>query len=216
MSELWYCTHMFPTSTLRLRDELRQAILEGALEPGQRLRAEHLAERFSTSRTPVREALVLLEGEGLVDLEPRRGALVRPFDIADVLDLYEVRALLEPHAAARAATRVSPEALERLRELCTAAERPGADHLALNESFHAEILVAASSARLESALRGVAGIPRAFRSAYWASADMRARSLAAHRDLVSALAAGEAELAAATMRAHVLGARAFLLEVGGG
>src|SRR5512133_2531147 len=89
------------TNTARARDELREAILAGAL-----LRAEPLAERLQTSRTPVREALILLAREGLVDIEPRRGAVVRQFDAADLADLYDVRALIEPYAAERAATRI--------------------------------------------------------------------------------------------------------------
>ena len=95
-----------PTSSLRVSEELREAILSGEFGPGERLRTASLAKRFGSSRTPVREALVQLEGEGLVDIEPRRGALVRSFASADLIDLYEVRVLLEPAAAARAALRV--------------------------------------------------------------------------------------------------------------
>jgi len=101
----------------RVRDLLEEAILGGELKPGERLRAEALAQRFGTSRTPIREALLQLEGQGLVEVEPNRGAVVRTFDRDDVLDLYEVRALLEPAAAARAAKRISAADLRRLDEL---------------------------------------------------------------------------------------------------
>jgi DNA-binding GntR family transcriptional regulator len=212
-----------PTSTMRVHDDLRAAILDGDLAPGQRLRAEALAERFGTSRTPVREALLMLEREGLVQLEPHRGAVVRPFDPADVLDLYEVRALIEPHAAARAATRIDAAALDRLTELCALAEaRDGADssvvaaQILLNEEFHRVIAEAAASPRLTAALRAVAGIPRAFRAAFWSSAQQRAQSLACHRELVAALAARDAELAEAVMRMHILAAARFLQEVADG
>src|SRR6187431_2890956 len=102
----------------RVRDLLEEAILEGDLKPGERLRAEALAQRYGTSRTPVREALLQLEAQGLVEVEPNRGAVVRPFDRADLLDLYEVRALLEPAAAARAARRIGPDDIGRLEQLC--------------------------------------------------------------------------------------------------
>src|SRR6478609_12169202 len=102
----------------RVRDLLEEAILEGELKPGERLRAEALAQRCGTSRTPIREALLQLEGQGLVEVEPNRGAVVRTFDRDDVRDLYEVRALIEPHAAARAATRIDGDALQRLEALC--------------------------------------------------------------------------------------------------
>jgi DNA-binding GntR family transcriptional regulator len=200
--------------------ELRHAILEGVLAPGERLRAEALAERFGTSRTPIREALGSLEVEGLIELQPRRGAIVRPFDSRDLIDLYEVRALIEPFAAARAATRLGGAELERLNEICTLAEaRGGSDKAALdqqiswNEEFHRIIVDGADSPRLQAAMRGVAGIPRAFRTAFWASESERARSLLYHREVVRAIESCRPELAEAVMRVHILNACEFLAEV---
>src|ERR1700760_4669272 len=100
----------------RVRDLLEEAILEGELKPGERLRAEALAQRFGTSRTPIREALLQLEAHGLGEAEPTRGAVVKTSDRDDLMDLYEVRALVEPHAAARAATRIGGADIARLRE----------------------------------------------------------------------------------------------------
>ena len=112
----------------RVRDLLEEAILEGELKPGERLRAEALAQRFGTSRTPIREALLQLEAQGLVEVEPNRGAVVRTFDRDDLLDLYEVRALLEPAAAARAAHAASrPHDIERLEALCDGRVSDAAD-----------------------------------------------------------------------------------------
>jgi len=204
-----------PTSTIRVHDVLRTAILDGELAPGERLRAEALAGRFGTSRTPVREALLMLEREGLVEVHPNRGAIVRSFDADDLLDLYEVRALIEPHAAARAATRIGPGSLDRLGELCDAAADPNAtvaDQIVFNEEFHRIIVEAAESPRLVAAMRAVAGIPREFRTAFWASDQQRSQSLFCHRELVQAFAARQGELAEAVMRMHILGAIAFLEE----
>jgi DNA-binding GntR family transcriptional regulator len=205
-----------PTSAVRVHDELRSLILEGLLAPGERLRAEAVAERLGTSRTPVREALLMLEREGLVQVEPHRGAVVRAFDAKDLLDLYEVRALIEPHAAHRAATRIDPQALARLTELCDLAEQPETevdDQIAHNEEFHALIAAAAGSPPLLAALRAVAGIPHAFRAAFWADAAQRAQSLFCHRELTRALELRRPELAEVVMRMHILGARDFLLRV---
>jgi DNA-binding GntR family transcriptional regulator len=202
-----------PTSTIRVHDVLRTAILDGELAPGERLRAEALAGRFGTSRTPVREALLMLEREGLVEVHPNRGAIVRSFDADDLLDLYEVRALIEPHAAARAATRIGDAPLARLDELCEAAESAKAtvaDQIVFNEEFHRVIVEAAESPRLAAAMRAVAGIPREFRTLFWASDQQRAQSLFCHRELVSAFAARQDGLAEAVMRMHILGARDFL------
>ncbi|MBO9579227.1 MAG: GntR family transcriptional regulator [Microbacteriaceae bacterium] len=191
----------------RVRDLLEEAILEGELKPGERLRAEALAQRFGTSRTPIREALLQLEGQGLVEVEPNRGAVVRSFDRDDVLDLYEIRALIEPHAAARAATRIDPARIAELAALCDAE-----DQLVANEAFHRIILEAAESPRLVVAMRAATGIPRSFRTAFWHDERQRAESLMCHRRLVAAFEAQDAQLAEAVMRMHILGAVAFLEE----
>ena len=200
------------TSAVRVREQLQDAILEGVLKPGERLRAEALAQRYGTSRTPVREALLQLEAQGLVEVEPNRGAVVRAFDRADLLDLYEVRALLEPAAAARAATRIGKADIARLEALCDGGD--DVDRLiAQNEEFHRIIGEAADSPRLQVAMRAVAGIPRAFRSVFWQSEEQRAESLLCHRRLVTAFRNQDPGLAEAVMRMHILGAVAFLEEV---
>jgi DNA-binding GntR family transcriptional regulator len=208
------------TNAVRVQEELREAILAGSLPPGARLRAEPLAERLRTSRTPVREALILLAREGLVDIEPRRGAIVRSFDAADLADLYDVRALIEPHAARRAATRIGRAELARLGEICAEADARGAaddaaveDQVALNEEFHRIVVTAAESPRLEAALRAVAGIPRAFRAAFWHDDAQREQSLFCHRQIVHALEHRQPRLAEAVMRMHIVGAIEFLTEV---
>ena len=97
---------------------IRQAIVDGRLEPGRRLKEEELARELGISRTPVREALLMLQAEGLVDAAPNRGATVRSHAAEDLDDLYQLRALLEGYATRRAATRLSDEAIDGLRESC--------------------------------------------------------------------------------------------------
>jgi DNA-binding GntR family transcriptional regulator len=204
------------TSAVRVREQLQDAILEGVLKPGERLRAEALAQRYGTSRTPVREALLQLEAQGLVDVEPNRGAVVRAFDRADLIDLYEVRALLEPAAAAKAAHNIGADDIARLQANCDRAQAAGDDadaQIALNEEFHRIIGEAAGSPRLQVAMRAVAGIPRAFRSVFWHSEEQRAESLLCHQRLVTAFRARDDKLAEAVMRMHIRGAVAFLEEV---
>src|SRR5690349_19760141 len=191
----------------RVRDLLEEAILEGELKPGERLRAEALAQRFGTSRTPIREALLQLEARGLVEVEPNRGAVVKTFDRDDLQDLYEVRALIEPHAAARAATRITASQIAELERLCDEE-----DQLVANEAFHRIILEAAESPRLIVAMRAATGIPRTFRSAFWHDARQREESLMCHRRLVTAFKARDVQLAESVMRFHILGAIAFLEE----
>ena len=187
------------TSTSRVGDELRHAILEGVLAPGERLRAGALAERFGTSRTPDPRGPARARGaRGSSRSSPTAARSCARFDAADALDLYEVRALIEPHAAARAA---DPDRAPRARAPATSCatarrQRGGAtpaavaDQIAFNEEFHRLIVEAAASPRLLAAMRAVAGIPRAFRTAFWASDEQRALSLFCHRELVAALRPG--------------------------
>src|SRR5207247_11200915 len=97
---------------------IREAIIEGRLAPGQRLKEEELARELGISRTPVREALLMLQAEGLVDAAPNRGAVVRSHDADDLEDLYQLRALLEGYAARRAAAHISETAVADLRASC--------------------------------------------------------------------------------------------------
>jgi DNA-binding GntR family transcriptional regulator len=209
-----------PTSTTRAYDELRAAILSGELQPGAPLRTAALAERHGTSRTPVREALVMLENEGLVDLEPRRGAVVRGFATDDLVDLYELRVLVEPRAAELATERASTADLRRLRALLTAQEalrgiEPAAllRHVEINSAFHALIVELAGSDALLAAARAAKGIPHAFRSAFYRDDEQRRFSLACHREILAAIAAGSADRAGSAMRIHMLSARDYLIEV---
>src|SRR6185295_11391540 len=106
--------------TDRVHAALREAITSGRLAPDARIKQEQIAAELGVSRTPVREALHLLEREGLVRLVPRRGAIVQGFTAADVRELYELRELLEPAAAALATVRATPEerrAVQRLAGL---------------------------------------------------------------------------------------------------
>ncbi len=105
---------------LPLRDvvfqTLRQSILRGELEPGERLMELHLADRLGVSRTPIREAIRKLELEGLVVMIPRRGAIVASITEKDLQDVLEVRRTLEIMAAEIACDRITPEQLAELKE----------------------------------------------------------------------------------------------------
>ena len=116
-------------------DLIRQAILDGELPAGSRLKEDELAARLDVSRTPVREALRRLEAEGLVVHEAKRGAAVRAYSASELDDMYRLRAMLEGYAARRAAERMTPELAEQLRArditvngLAPGLEPPGAGH----------------------------------------------------------------------------------------
>ncbi|MGH3022400.1 MAG: GntR family transcriptional regulator [Gaiellaceae bacterium] len=195
---------------------IREAIIDGRLPPGHRLKEEELAQELGMSRTPVREALLTLESEGLVESIPRRGATVRSYAVGDLDDVYQLRALLEGYAARRAATRISPDDVARLEESCDRFDRLGAEDDLLdlvkeNLGFHSVIHEAAASDRLAALIRKVIEIPLVYKSFYWYSPEQKLISQHYHRQLTRALRLGDGERAELIMKEHVLEARDFLL-----
>jgi DNA-binding GntR family transcriptional regulator len=195
---------------------IRAAILDGRLEPGRRLKEEELARELGISRTPVREALLVLQTEGLLESAPNRGATVRSYEAEDLDDLYQLRAVLEGFAARRAALRISEDGIERLRESCErfVVLRDGddiADLVEENLFFHTTILEAAGSERLAQMVRKVIEVPLVYRSYFWYSPEQKLISEHYHRQLTSAFSARDAERAELVMKEHVLEARDFLV-----
>jgi DNA-binding GntR family transcriptional regulator len=167
------------------------------------------------SRTPVREALLMLESGGLVESIPRRGATVRSYAVGDLDDVYQLRALLEGYSARRAATRISTEDVARLEESCDRFDRFRAEDdlldLVKENLFHSVIHEAAASDRLGALVRKVIEIPLVYKSFYWCSPEQKLISQHYHRQLTRALRVGDAERAELIMKEHVLEARDFLL-----
>lgn len=195
---------------------IRSAIVEGRLEPGQRLKEEELARELGISRTPVREALLVLQTEGLIDASPNRGASVRAYEAADLDDLYLLRALLESFAARLAATRITDGEVAELRAsnerfVALRARDDIVELVRENVRFHDIVLAAARSDRLAQMVRGVIQLPLVYRSYVWYSPDQKLISEHYHRQLTAALAAHEPERAELVMKEHVLEARDFLV-----
>lgn len=203
-------------------ERLRRSILEGEYGPRERLVEEQLAERIGVSRTPIRQALTMLEAEGLVEIVPNKGAMVCSFSTEDVWDIYDLRAVLEGHAARRAAGRIGGVDLERLRSL--AGEMEGlvgryADHeeeirrlVVLNQEFHGTIVAASRNKRLAVLLRRTVEIPLMFKAFYWYGPHERTISNHYHRQILGALESGDADRAEIVMREHVYEGRDFVIK----
>jgi DNA-binding GntR family transcriptional regulator len=197
-------------------DLIRAAILEGRIGPGERLKEETIARDLGLSRTPVREALLLLQGEGLVESSRNRGAVVRAYDASEIEEMYQLRALLEGYAARRAAELIQPAELRLLEESC---ERFSAicgdgeivDLLRENFVFHTTILDAARSIRLAEMVRTVIDLPLVYKSFYWYSPEQRRMSERHHLQLLRALTAHDVERSELIMKEHVFEARDFLI-----
>lgn len=205
------------TASAAAADVIRQAIVEGRVSPGQRLKEEELAHELGLSRTPIREALHQLQAEGLVEATPNRGATVRAYDVADLEDMYELRALLEGQAARRAAGKATAGHLEELRSSCDRFELllGGGDLQALvkeNAFFHETILRASGSERLSGMVQQVVAMPLVYKSYIWYSGAQVAASYHYHRQLTHALEHRDAERAELIMREHVYEARDVLVQ----
>lgn len=193
---------------------IRAAILDGRLEPGEPLRETQLAESLGTSRTPVREALILLEREGLVQGVPNRGSTVRRYDREELDELYKIRAALEGLAAREAAERMDDETLAALEESCQRFRKlRTSENIKVpklteeNMTFHEVIHRAAGSARLAAMVREVTALPSIHNSYTGYTDEHRATVEEAHRAITAALRARDGEAAADLMQAHVLWAR---------
>jgi DNA-binding GntR family transcriptional regulator len=195
---------------------LRNAIVDGTLAPGQRLKEEELARSLGISRTPVREALVMLQAEGLIDAPPNRGAMVRSHSVDELDDLYQLRALLEGHAARRAAAHADEELVTDMWASCKRFDKlvskgEVSDLVQENLTFHMLILEAAGSERLEGIVRMVTDLPLVYRSYIWYSPDQRKISLHYHQQLTRALESRDGERAELVMKEHVFEARDVLV-----
>lgn len=131
--------------TLRERafQQMRQAILSGGLKPGTRLIEQELSEQMGISRFPIREALASLEREGLVVVEPYKGAFVKPFNEEEINELYSIRSLLEVHALQLAMQRNAEELEKNLRNIVqqmkVTDDNTGSDIVFLDFLFHKTI-----------------------------------------------------------------------------
>lgn len=187
---------------------LRKAIMDGRLKPGQPLREGELARELGTSRTPIREALLLMQADGLIEAVPNRGAVVRSYDAEDLADLYEMRALLEGYAARKAATLITDEGIAELERSCERyrALRNSEQLTELtdeNFTFHEVILRTAGSGRLTSMVHQLTAVPLVYRSYLAYSDENRQTAEGHHRAITAALKARDSDRAGALMEGHV-------------
>ena len=196
--------------------ELRDAVLRGTFAMGARLKEVDLAQQIGVSRTPVREALRRLNAEGYVQFTDSQRAAVVSFSRNDVSEVFRLRAMLEGHASALAATLISQEDIKRLITLSRAMENASGegkyDRISkLNGEFHKTILGAANSPRLEILMRSIVELPIILRTFFGYSPAELKRSFGHHRELIAAFQASDPEWAESVMRAHISAARAVYM-----
>lgn len=205
-------------------DRLREMIMSGELAGGERLLEIALSEQLQVSRTPIREALIILSEDGLVEYRPNRGYVVRTFTLDYIMDAYVIRETLEGVACRLAAERgISQASYEKMVNLLGEADRiltevglkdeARAPLREINDQFHRFIVEAADNAVLAQALAIATNIPySSSRMSHWYSEDdpqglFQLRSLhAQHHAILSAIRAGEGYRSEILMRGHIAGA----------
>lgn len=207
------------TSSERVYRLIRDEIVAGQFPAGEHLKEGGLAQRFGVSRTPVRSALQRLANEGFLELTAHTGALVRGYAPRDMLEIFEVRALLEPHAARLAAQNRTAEQVARLYELCARMEELGGLQAAavaamapLNNAFHQLLLESSGQRHLRAVTAGLIELNLVMRSYREFQIRDLERSFAEHRQMAAAVERRQPELAESLMRAHIYAARANFVD----
>jgi DNA-binding GntR family transcriptional regulator len=192
----------------RVYQRLRDDIVSGLLRPGDQLVEARLAAELGVSKTPVREALIRLQRDGLVSIEPYRGARVLEPSADDVREIVELRELLECHIARQLAQTRPPEALAALEATVTRGRRAleKADETTLAEAlteFSDVLADAADNARLAEVLRGLRSVMLLIGSASMRAEGRNRRSLDEHARILRAIRRGDPEAAAAATAHHL-------------
>lgn len=187
---------------------LRDEIVSGRLPPGTRLGQDDLATRFDVSRIPVREALKLLEADGLVDTSPNRTAIVAAVDMADMIDIFDMRGALECLALALAIPHLSDAQIrsaEQIQaEMKTAPQR---DFGALNARFHMTLYTPCGRPRLLAEIRNLSDLADRYLRLALTAESQRYESDAEHDLLLKACYRRDSDEARQVLAAHIQKAR---------
>ena len=202
----------------KIVESIREAIIRGHLKAGERVAESEIAERLGISRTPVREAFRQLESEGFLTVTPRRGAVVSPITEKDVLEFYQLKSILEGHAARIATGRLSDRDIRRMEELNNQLEDyarkgdPKACYRVHNE-FHEVFLRACGNEKLYKLVQNLVQQFQRFRISLSVSGKLD-RSIEQHRAIVRAFEARDPDLAEQLVKENaVYGGETLIREV---
>ena len=198
-------------------ENLRGAIVEGKLKPGQRLMEVQLAEQLGVSRTPVREAIRKLELEGLVVMLPRKGAYVVNMSLKDVVDVLEIRASLEGLAASLSAERITDEDIKKLESIVEEFENNVDESnvealLKKDVEFHECIFKSTNNKRLHQLINSLWEQVYRFRVTYISDYDSTVNIVEEHKMILDAIKRGDSEMAKKYAMEHIQKAENFMIE----
>ena len=197
-------------------EELKRQILVGEIAPGTRMMEVELAEEMGVSRTPIREAIRKLEKEGLVNIEPRRGAYASEISVKDMVDVLEVRQDLEGMAAALAARKVTDEekqAFVKVNSDYEEAIKNGntEEIIRCDELFHQLIVSYSGNKTLNQLLSQVQELALRFRYIYYDDFSRYEKMPREHEHIEEAILSGDAEKARIVAEEHVSKLKEFVI-----
>jgi phosphonate utilization transcriptional regulator len=195
-----------------VQQEIERMIFAGELGPGDKLTEAWLADRLGVSRGPVREAFRVLEEAGLLQLEKNRGVFVRQIPLEEVMEIFELRAMMEAHVGATLAQNATADQLRELADLVSQMESAVAVddeplYYRLNVQFHECMVTFAGNRKLLSLYRKLTRELSLFRRRNLNEQSLLRVSVSEHRNMVEAIASGDAARAAESLRQHVLMSR---------
>jgi DNA-binding GntR family transcriptional regulator len=202
----------------QVAQRLRQMLVEGRIRPGAKLNERELCEVLEVSRTPLREAIKLLAAEGLVDLLPNRGAVAVKLTEADVLDTFEVLAMLEGMSGELAAKRITDEELAEVRALhyemlACFSRRDLSGYYRLNARIHTAINEAAANPVLSNTYRSINARVQSLRFRTNQNETKWKHAVEEHEQMIDALAKRDSAAMRKVLVAHVLRKRDTVLEL---
>ena len=213
-----------PSAVTRIACEIGAEIIEGLRAPGETLNSVDLATRHETSRTPIRDALMLLEKEGLVEMLPRRRARVATIALSELGDIYRVRAALFEAVVADVVSRAAPEDVEALHETVSrmkaaAGKEDLSRYVWANVDFYTLLLIASRNRIAAQLIDSLLLRTLRYRRRSLSLPGRMQRSLATHVQILDAVERHDERLAMALIRSNHLGAlnaleRAGLAEPG--
>lgn len=185
---------------------IRSQIFNRKIRPGDRISQDEIAEELGISKLPIREALLAMSAEGLVELKARRGAYVAPLERRDIADQFEAYGLVHGLAASHAARAITKTTVKRLHELN---EQFGAaatldEKRSIDWEFHRTINTVAASSRLTAFLKALSRFARSLPFSVWSGDDAVAKTgKLQHEKIIEALAAGDSDLVEKLCREHM-------------
>ncbi len=191
-----------------VQERMRDAIIEGVFEPGQRLVERPLCEQLGVSRTVIRETIRYLEAEGLVEILPGRGPIVATMDWSDAQQIYDIRRMLETAAAEQCARAITPERAAALKTALSSLEQDFQDRVQgglfrATADFYSEIFEGAGHHIAWEVVQRLNGRISRLRMMTLSSEDRQRPGIAYMQDICAAVVSGDPDAARDAVEAHL-------------